>query len=125
MNLWRLHWYHGGMCAGLLGLLAAVIPARAQLPPNPSYDGRPVLARIRFPVVADPEACRDPDGLGDGAWSHDYPMSVQGMMKAATELTSLEASADSIVTLAVTDPMFMKYPLAMVTEPGCWRPSDQ
>jgi hypothetical protein len=66
-----------------------------------------------------------PDGLGDGGWSHDYPMSVQGMMKAATEVTSLEAPVDSFVTIAsVTSPEFMKYPLVMVTEPGCWNPTD-
>jgi len=111
----------------LLGLLGVVItvPAQAQLPPNLPYDGRPVLARIRFPVLSDPGACLDPDGLGDGAWSHDYPMSVQGMMKAATEVTSLEAPVDSFVTImSVTDPNFMKYPIAMATETGCWNPTD-
>jgi hypothetical protein len=108
----------------LLGLLGAV-PAPAQLPPNLPYDGRPVLARVRFPVVSSPEGCTDPDGLGDGGWSHDYPMSVQGMMKAATEVTSLEAPVDSFVTImSVTDSLFMKYPVAMVTEPGCWNPTD-
>jgi hypothetical protein len=38
----------------------------ALIPPNLPYDGRPVLARIRFPVVTDPAGCTDPDGLGDG-----------------------------------------------------------
>jgi hypothetical protein len=67
----------------------------------------------------------EPDGLGDGGWSHDYPMSVQGLMKAATEVTSLEAAVDSFVTImSVTDPLFMKYPVAMVTEPGCWNPTE-
>lgn len=109
---------------GLLGVVLAV-PAEAQLPPNLPYDGRPVLARIRFPVTPDPSACLDPDGLGDGAWSHDYPMSVQGMMKAATEVTSLEAPVDSFVTImSVTDPAFMKYPIAMATETGCWNPTE-
>jgi hypothetical protein len=115
-------WF-GGLA--LLGLLGTALPAHAQLPPNLLYDGRPVLARVRFPVVIDPASCSSPDGLGDGAWSHDYPMSVQGMMKAATEVTSLEAPVDSFVTImSVTDPEFMKYPIAMVTEPGCWNPTD-
>lgn len=110
---------------GLLGVLSLTTPASAQLPINLPYDGRPVLARIRFPVVANPEACADPDGLGDGGWSHDYPMSVQGMMKAATEVTSLEAPVDSFVTvMSVTDPDFMRYPIAMASETGCWNPSD-
>jgi hypothetical protein len=46
------------------------------------------------------------------------------MMKAATEVTSLEAPVDTFVTLLATDPAFMKYPVAMVTEPGCWNPTD-
>jgi hypothetical protein len=82
-----------------VGLLGAGTAARvaAQLPPNLPYDGRPVLARIRFPGLGDPAGCTTPDGLGDGGWSHDYPMSVQGMMKAATEVTSLEAPVDSFM----------------------------
>jgi hypothetical protein len=99
--------------------------AQAQLPPNVPYDGRPVIARLRFPVVGEPAACRDPDGAGDGAWSHDYPMSVQGMMKAVTSLTSLEGPVDSFVTIAVTDVDFMKYPFVMATETGCWNPTDR
>jgi hypothetical protein len=114
-------WFAG---FSLLGMFGTAIPAFGQLPPNLPYDGRPVLARIRYPWVSDPSACLDPDGLGDGGWSHDYPMSVQGMMKGVTEVTSLEAPVDSFVTLSVTDPTFMKYPVAMVTEPGCWNPTD-
>lgn len=110
---------------GFLSFLGMATPGRAQLPPNIPYDGRPVLARVRFTPVGDPGGCLDPDGLGDGGWSHDYPMSVQGMMKAATEVTSLEAPVDSFTTImSVTDPSFMKYPMAMVTEPGCWNPTD-
>ena len=109
----------------LCSFLCTVVPASAQLPSNVPYDGRPILARIRFPVVADPGACQDPDGLGDGGWSHDYPMSVQGLMKAAINVTSMEAPVDSVVTImSVTDPEFMKYPIAMATETGCWNPTE-
>ena len=115
----------GSSVAGAcVALLSAATPALAQLPANIPYDGRPMLARIRFPAVAEPAGCQDPDGLGDGGWSHDYPMSIQGMMKAATNVTSMEAPVDSFVTvMSVTDPMFMQYPIAMVTEPGCWNPT--
>jgi hypothetical protein len=117
-----VRWFRG---LSLLGVVGTAVPAIAQLPPNLPYDGRPVLARVRFPVVGDPSACGDPDGLGDGGWSHDYPMSVQGMMKAATEVTNLEAPVDSFVTImSVTDSAFMKSPIAMVTEPGCWNPTE-
>jgi hypothetical protein len=110
---------------GFLSFLCTAAPAMAQLPPNIPYDGRAVLARIRFASLPDPSGCTNPDGLGDGGWSHDYPMSVQGMMKAATEVTSLEAPVDSFYTvMSVTDPNFMRYPVAMVTEPGCWNPTD-
>lgn len=114
-------------CAGIgvFSLLVLAQSTSAQLPANVPYDGRPVLARIRFPVLNEPQSCTSPDGLGDGGWSHDYPMSVQGMMKAATEVTTLEAPVDSFMTvMSVTDPEFMKYPMAMATETGCWNPTD-
>ena len=109
----------------LLPLLGTASAVHAQLPPNVPYDGRATLARMRFNAVGEPGGCRSPDGLGDGGWSHDYPMSVQGMMKAATSLTSIEAPVDSFVTVTATDPTFMKYPIVMVTEPGCWNPTEQ
>ena len=120
----RLRIVATGVVLSCLGYLGTAAPVPAQLPPNLPYDGRPILARVRFVAVADPYGCQISDGLGNGGWSHDYPMSIQGIMKAATEVTSLEAPVDSVVTLAVTDPTFMKYPVAMVTEPGCWNPTE-
>jgi len=108
----------------LIGLFAAVPVVEAQLPPNLPYDGRAILARLRYHSTMDPDGCQDADGSGGPGWGHDYPASVQGLMKAATELTSLEAPVDSFVTLNADDTLLLKYPVAMVTEPGCWNPTD-
>jgi hypothetical protein len=106
-------------------LVTLMTQAQAQLPPNPAYDGRPTLARLRYTALQTPPECLIADGLGSSAWSHDYPASVKGLLKASTELTSIEAPADSVVTLAADDPVLLKHPVAMVTEPGCWNPTDK
>ena len=49
-------------------------------------------------------------------------MANQGLMKALTELTSLEAPTDSFVTLNAADPLLMKYPVAYVSEPAAGVP---
>ncbi len=113
-------WYHL-----LLGVAAATAtPTYAQLPPNPPYDGRPTFVRLKYDAVSSPSQCNVSDSPAGAGWGHDYPMSVQGLMKAATELTSVTAPADSSMVLTATDPELLRYPIAMVTEPGCWDPSD-
>jgi hypothetical protein len=110
----------------LAGLTVTARPgaALAQLPPNPSYDGRATLARLRFTPRPDPAGCQQSDSPAGAGWGHDYPTSVQGLMKAVTSLTSIEAPVDSNVLLEVTDPELMRYPVAMLTEPGCFDPSE-
>lgn len=111
-----------------LGVVVAAVVgyahvAYAQLLPNPSYDGRTTVARIRF-TPNTLGGCAVADSPSGPGWGHDYPMSVQGLMKAATELTNVLGPVDSTVTLAADDPEFMKHPVAMLTEPGCWNPTD-
>jgi hypothetical protein len=51
-------------------------------------------------------------------------MAVQGLMTAATMLMRVEGPTDSVTTLAITDPDLMRHPFLMITEPGCWSPTD-
>src|SRR5262245_5204624 len=51
-------------------------------------------------------------------------MASQGLMKAAVELTSIAGVVDSTVIFTVTDSAIMKNPIVMLTEPGCWDPTE-
>ena len=126
LRLRRRHWR-----SLLLGLVPATVSltaapaAQAQLAPNLHYDGRVTLARLKYTPVAEPGGCQAADSPAGQGWGHDYPMSVQGLLKAATELLSVEAVVDSNLVLTADDPELLKYPLLMVTEPGCWNPTDK
>ncbi len=109
----------------LLGLTVMAPVAQAQLAPNAAYDGRVTLARLKYDALTNPEGCQEADSPAGQGWGHDYPMSVQGLLKAATELTSMRAAPDSTVALTVDDPELLRHPLAMLTEPGCWQPTDR
>lgn len=93
------------------------------LPPRLAYDGRSTLARLRYTPVATLEGCQEIDAPASPTWAHDYPMSVQNLLQAASTLSMLDAPSDSIVLLRADDPELMKYPIAMVSEPGCWQPT--
>src|SRR6186997_1101501 len=92
----------------LLGSMVATSTARvaqAQLAPNLTYDGRVTLARLKYTPVSNPEACQGSDSPAGPGWGHDYPMSVQGLIKAVTSLTNIEsAGADSNLVLTIEDP---------------------
>src|SRR5689334_3457676 len=110
-------------CLLLLGpwLMAGV--AKAQLyggtavEPNPSYDGRFTFARLRYAGMG----CATNEGPG---WHHDYRVAEHHLLKIMTELTSLDGRVDSSAVFSPDDPGLMKYPVAYLSEPGCWRPSD-
>lgn len=87
------------------------------------YDGRTTVARIRFEANG-LGGCSVTDSPGGPGWGHDFPMSVQGLMKAATKLTHIEASVDKTIALRADDPELMRHPIAMLTEPGCWSPKE-
>lgn len=108
-----------------LGLVMMAPAAHAQLAPNMTYDGRPTLVRLKYTPVSNPEACQGTDSPAGPGWGHDYPMSVQGLLTAATELTSISAVTDSNLVLTIEDPEINKHPIMMLTEPGCWNPNEK
>ncbi len=129
MRINTMHWqWTRGVTVAALTMMLVMIGtsnAHAQLAPNLTYDGRVTVARIRYTPVPSPFACQDADSPAGNGWGHDYPMSVQGLLKAATELMTVTAAADSNLVLNVDDPEFMKHPFAMLTEPGCWEPTEK
>ncbi len=91
---------------------------------NVKYDGRFVMARIKYT----PEQRMSEFGDGrpnDVKWDHDYPRSERHFMKIieATTLTAPRTDASNIFT--ADDPELMKFPFAYMCEVGFWQPSDK
>ena len=87
---------------------------------NQPYDGRFVFVRLRYDV-----------GFGGGfrrgrelPWAHDYPTADVHMMKIMKELTLLDPRIDGSNVLALDDPELFNYPVAYMSEPGFWSPTD-
>ena len=101
----------------LLALLLAV-PLLAQgwrrmvVEPNVPYDGRFTFARIRYTVH------------GRSGWEFDYPEMERHLMSAMTELTSLRPHVAGSNIHTFDDPELLRHPVAYLSEPGYWIPSD-
>jgi hypothetical protein len=101
----------------------AVVPHRAspqarraaqadQIEPNVRYDGRFTFARIRYTVYR------------RSGWEFDYPVMERNLMTMLRELTALEPHVDGSNVHTLDDPELMKYPVAYLSEPGYWIPSE-
>ena len=124
-DVWR-----GLRCAGLL-LLLCTPPLLAQrdgggrgrgitIEPNVPYDGRLTWVRIRYDMG-------DNGGFGfRGAppWTHDYPRGERHFMKIMSELSTTRTRTLESNIMALDDPQLGKFPIALMAEPGFWRPSD-
>lgn len=101
-----------------------------QLPPNAPYDGRFTFVRIRF----------EPGGRGGGergggrgwgrggwgtpGWAHDYPCAEVNFMSILDEITTVRLLRDGSSILTLDDPELFRYPVAYISEPGGWVPTD-
>ncbi len=74
------------------------------------YDGRFTIVRLWYPYY--------------GGWSYDYPDMEQNLTLILNELTSLRARPDGSNVFRMDDPELLKFPLAYLSEPGYWYPSD-
>jgi uncharacterized protein DUF4159 len=84
---------------------------------NARYDGRFTFARIRYRGMG----CFAPEGPG---WAHDYPVAERNLMQIMRDVTSLRPFMDGGNILGFDDPEVFKYPVAYLSEPGCWEPTD-
>ena len=85
---------------------------RVQVEPNVPYDGRFTFARIRYTVH------------GRGGWEFDYPEMERNLMTVLKEISVLRPHVTGSNIHTFDDPELMKYPVAYVSEPGYWVPSD-
>lgn len=101
------------------------IAAPAQYPEYP-YDGRFIFARIAY----------DPDGRGMGSygfrrrggwdpeWRHDYPDAEQNFTAILRELTYVWPLTEGGNIFTLDDPRLFQFPIAYMSEPGFWQPTD-
>jgi hypothetical protein len=80
--------------------------------PNVPYDGRFTFARIRYTVY------------GRSGWEYDYPRMERHFMTMLREITTLRPVVDGSNIHTFDDPELLRYPIAYLSEPGFWIPSD-
>lgn len=85
---------------------------RVFIEPNVPYDGRFTFARIRYTVY------------GRSGWEFDYPAMERNLMSMMREVTALQPHVTGSNIYAFDDPELLKYPVAYLSEPGYWIPSD-
>ena len=63
---------------------------------------------------------------GDVKWAHDYPRAEQNFGRIVEEITALDIvlAPNGGNVLPLDDPMLTRYPIAYMSEPGFWRPSE-
>lgn len=87
---------------------------------NTPYDGRFVFIRVRYGGKRLGNSAYG----GFGGWWHDYPMADVNFMKILEEITLLKPRDDGANIYDLDDPELMNFPLAYLSEPGAWRPTD-
>ncbi|HEX6938556.1 MAG TPA: DUF4159 domain-containing protein [Longimicrobiales bacterium] len=107
-------------------LLLELTPGRREPQENTPYDGRFTFARIRYVPAA-----RGFRGFGwgrggnDPPWAHDFPRAERNLMKILDEITAIEPFLDGGNIFDADDPELLRYPVAYVSEPGYWNPTDR
>ena len=81
--------------------------------PNVPYDGKFTFARISYTVY----------GRQSG-WEYDYPAMERHLMTMLEEITELHPHRTGSNIHALDDPELLKYPVAYLSEPGYWHPSE-
>ncbi len=91
---------------------------------NTPYDGRFTFVRIRFGVGLSAGSFGGRRGRGLPPWAHDYPRAERNFMNILRETTFLQPYMDGGNIFTTDDPGLTLYPVAYISEPGYWNPSD-
>jgi hypothetical protein len=117
---------HPGRSARLAGVVllvavVAIVTLQAQRrrfgfgPPVPDeqllpYNGRFTIVRLWYPFY--------------GGWSYDYPDMEQNLTLILNDLTLVRPRPDGSSIIRMDDPELMRFPVAYLSEPGYWYPTD-
>jgi hypothetical protein len=92
---------------------------------NVPYDGRFTFARIRFGVGLHTGSFGRGRGRGGlPPWAHDYPRAERNFMNILTETTLLHPYMDGGNIFTTDDPELTRFPMAYISEPGYWNPTE-
>ena len=80
--------------------------------PNVPYDGKFTFARLSYTVYR------------RSGWEFDYPAMERHLMTMLREITELHPHQTGSNIHAMDDPELLKYPVAYLSEPGYWYPSE-
>ena len=103
----------------LLVALVAVAPiawsqrGRMFVEPNVPYDGKYTFVRLRYTQG------------NRMAWSADYPQMERNFMTILGELSAIKLHQGRSNVHTLDDPELFKYPVAYLTEPGYWYPTEE
>jgi hypothetical protein len=81
--------------------------------PNVPYDGKFTFARLSYTVYG-----------GRSGWEFDYPAMERHLMTMLQEITELQPHQTGSNIHAMDDPELLRYPVAYLSEPGYWIPSE-
>jgi hypothetical protein len=89
---------------------------------NTPYDGRFVFIRLSYTSRLGANSFRRARFAG---WAHDYPRADVHFMKILDEITLLVPRMDGSNILSLDDPELFNFPVAYMSEPGEWLPSEK
>jgi hypothetical protein len=123
----------GGMGAlAFLGLLwispgwvadAAGSMTMRQAEPSHAYNAQFTFTRLRY---GQPQDFGFFGGRGrEPQWAHDYPRSDRNFVSILEFLTNTHTRLIETNVLDVDDPELLKFPVAYLSEPGFWNPTER
>ena len=80
--------------------------------PNAAYDGKFTFVRLSYTVT------------WHSGWEFDYPAMERNFMTILNDLTTVHPHVRESNIHAMDDPELGRYPIAYLSEPGWWHPSD-
>jgi hypothetical protein len=107
------------VCAAWLG--DAFLATAAARDPKVEYDGRLAFTRLQYgsqSLLGAGRFRREP------TWAHDFPRADFHFLKILGELTFINAVVDEGNVLTLDDPDLGLFPIAYMSEPGFWQPSE-
>jgi len=89
--------------------------------PNTPYGAGFTFVRIRY----DMGLSRFGGGWREPPWAHDYPRAETNFARILKETTLIDPYLGGGNIYATNDPEIFHYPIAYMSEPGYWVPSDE
>ncbi len=91
---------------------------------NVPYDGSYTFVRVRFNGFRG-RGFGGGFGRGGGpGWAHDYPYADNNFVRILDEITVLDPNTVGTNIIDADDPDLLRYPIAYVSEPGEWAPTQ-